>query len=607
MAAVYYVWHRFNFLIIMKNNIMRKNIITLMLATLTVVACDLDKKPLSSLSPDSFFSNKNELEAFSNNFYAEFPGSSIFTEESDMLIKDGLTDEMRGGRTIPASGSGWTFSSLRKFNTLIEYSVNCKDEKVRNEYVALARFFRAYFYSEMVKRFGDVPWYDHQLGSADPDLYKPRDSREYVMTKVIEDLDFAIANLSSEHSLYRVTKWTALALKSRACLFEGTFRKYHGLQLEGNGWEYYLQQSAAAAEEFMQTSGYSIYSGSGKSNSYRDLFASENAIGTEIILARDYDEGLNIMHNATYYTLGNYGNPSMTRKMACTYLMADGTRFTDREGWETMTFVEETEGRDPRMAQSIRTPGYKRIDSDKIEAPNFNNTITGYQPTKYMLGINAGADMYSKSYNDLPIFRSAEVYLNFAEAKAELGTLTQSDLDNSIKLIRDRVGMPNINLVEANANPDSFLLDSETGYPNVSGQNAGVILEIRRERSVELFDEGFRYYDLMRWKNGQAFTHPFLGIYVPGPGTYDLDADGTPDVCFYEGDAPSLPSGVVRCKINEKVFLTDGDHGYVLTNKNTPGMWDENRDYLYPIPINDRSLTKGALTQNPGWNDNLTF
>jgi hypothetical protein len=207
------------------------------------------------------------------------------------------------------------------------------------------------------------------------------------------------------------------------------------------------------------------------------------------------------------------------------------------------------------MAQSIRTPGYKRIDSDKIEAPNFNNTITGYQPTKYMLGINAGADMYSKSYNDLPIFRSAEVYLNFAEAKAELGTLTQSDLDNSIKLIRDRVGMPNINLVEANANPDPFLLDAETGYPNVSGQNAGVILEIRRERSVELFDEGFRYYDLMRWKNGQAFTHPFLGIYVPGPGIYDLDADGTPDVCFYEGNAPSLPSGVVRCKINEKVFF----------------------------------------------------
>ena len=98
MAAVYYVWHRFNFLIIMENNIMRKNIITLILATLTLAACDLDKKPLSSLSPDSFFSNKNELEAFSNNFYAEFPSSSIFTEESDMLIKDGLTDEMRGGR-----------------------------------------------------------------------------------------------------------------------------------------------------------------------------------------------------------------------------------------------------------------------------------------------------------------------------------------------------------------------------------------------------------------------------------------------------------------------------------------------------------------------------
>lgn len=586
----------------------KKNILMLIASCLCAIACNLDKEPLSQLSPDSFFSSASELESFSNNFYLDLPGTSVYGEESDMLIKDGLTDEMRGGRTIPASGGGWSFTSLRDYNTLLEYSSHCADETVRNKYNAVARFFRAYFYFEMVKRFGDVPWYDHQMGSTDPDLYKPRDSRDLVMTHVIEDLDYASEHLSAKHDLYRVTKWTALALKSRACLFEGTFRKYHGVIFPEHDWQYYLQEAASAADEFMQTSGYSIYTGSGVDNSYRDLFASENAIDTEIILARDYDLGLGILHNATYYTLGNYGNPSMTRKMACTYLMADGSRFTDKSGWRTMAFVDETQGRDPRMAQSIRTPGYKRIDSDKKEAPNFNNTITGYQPTKYMLGVKAEADLFGKSFNDLPLFRTAEVYLNYAEARAELGLLTQGDLDRSIKHLRDRVNMPNLDLAEANAHPDPYLESAETGYPNVSGKDAGVILEIRRERSVELFDENFRYYDLIRWKNGQAFTHPYLGIYIPAPGMYDLDGDGSADVCFFEGTPPAtLPAGAIACKINEKVFFTEGDHGYVLTNKNSPGLWNEERDYFYPIPINERSLTHGALTQNPGWDDHLDY
>lgn len=590
-----------------------KNKITLLLTlSVFIASCDLDKKPLSQLSPDSFFSNETELQAFSNQFYTIFPSTSVYEEESDMVIKDGLTDEMESARVVPGSGGGWTFTALRNFNTLIEYSVNCADEDVRREYVALARFFRAYFYFEKVKRFGDVPYYDKQLGSDDPDLYKPRDSRELVMTKVIEDLDFAIANLTDKHDTYRVTKWTALALKSRACLFEGTFRKYHAgenvlatLPEDAQPYTYYLQLAAEAAEEFIDLSGYTLYKGSGTQNSYRDLFASENAIADEVILARDYDLGLGYCHNGTYYTLGNYGNASMTRKMACTYLMKDGSRFTDKEGWETMQFADETRNRDPRMAQSIRIGEYKRIDSDQVESPNFNNTITGYQPVKWMQSVNCGADMYGKSYNDLPLFRTAEVYLNYAEALAELegDALTQAALDKSVNKIRARAGMPDMNLAEANANPDPYLLAEDTGYPNVTGPNQGVILEIRRERSVEFFMENFRYYDLIRWRNGQAFTHPFLGIYIPGPGTYDLNGDGTLDVCFFEsGNEPKdLESSVIKCELNSKAYLTEGTKGYIITNKNTPGQWNETRDYLYPIPNEDIQLTSGTIVQNPGW------
>ena len=601
---------------------MKNKILSIIAAAYCLVACDLTHTPLAALSPETFFSNESELQAFSNTFYTSLTVGG-FDEISDMLTKNVLTDEIMGSRTVPNSGGGWSYTALRNFNTLIEYSVNCPDEKIRTQYVALARFFRANFYFDKVKRFGDVPWYDKQLGSDDPGLYKPRDSREFVMSKVIEDLDFAIANLPDTKDLYRITKWTALALKSRACLFEGTFRKYHAgqstletLPADAKPYTYYLELSAAASEEIMNTSGYSIFRGNGKATAYRDLFLGDpaddnNAYAEEVILARDYNKALNILHNSTFFTIGNYGNQSMTRKMACTYLMDDGTRYTDKEGWQTKEFADEMKNRDPRMAQSVRTPGYKRIDGTEQLAPNFTQVITGYQPIKYMLGLNADADRFEQSHQDLHIYRYAEILLNYAEAKAELGILTQSDVDRSIKLLRDRVGMPNMNLTEIDiAGSDPFLLAEETGYPNVKGQpQEAYILEIRRERSVELFDEDMRHTDLIRWRNcANAYNHKFLGFYVANAeGQHDLDKNGTIDVWFYSGSAPAaneIPTGCVIRKIGEQTYFTEGNSGYIIANPIVDGKWNDERDYYYPIPIDERSLNPN-LTQNKGWNDGL--
>lgn len=587
---------------------MKKNTIIPLFSLLILCSCAgwLDKEPLAQMSPGSFFSNENELQAFSNGFYTIFPGSGIYSENYDLCLSMECPAEMRDGRTVPASGGGWDWSALRNFNTLLEYSVNCEDADVRAEYDAVARFFRAYFYFEKVKRFGDVPWYDHQLGSADPDLYKPRDSRELVMQKMIEDIDYAIENLPVEKSLYRVTKWTALALKSRFCLFEGTFRKYHEYQetmYPEYNWEWYLGQCVSASEEFMNTSGYGIYTADGPDKSYLNLFISENAISQEIILARDYSNALNVVHDANYYTMTqSYGRPGMSRKIMASYLMDTGKPFTDQPGWETMEFAEESEGRDPRYAQSIRTPGYTRVGSTEPVAPDFTYTVTGYQPIKFVAGVEC--DPYNKSYIDLPIFRSAEVYLNFAEAKAELGTLTQTDLDNSIKKIRDRVDMPNIDIEAANADPDDYMAAM---YTRVTGDNKGVILEIRRERTVELSREGFRYYDIIRWKEGQTFTQKCYGMYFDRLGDYDLDNDGTVDICLYQGEEKPDSDARLFLKVGTDINLSEGDHGYVDPYSNITLSWDEERDYFYPIPTDDRSLSKGALTQNPGWNDGLDF
>ena len=578
----------------------------------------LDRFPQDSLSPETFFSNEAELQSFSNTFYTLLPGDGSYTEKIDNIIGMELATEMWGGRTIPASGGGWSWTALRNINTMLEYSVNCKNEQVRAKYDALARFFRAYFYFDKVKRFGDVPWYETQLGSGDAELYKPRDSRELVMQNIIKDLDYAIANLDANKEVYRITKWTALALKSRVCLFEGTFRKYHAgnnavlgtLPADAQPYTYYLEQAADAAEEFMNTSGYGIYTNEGVSKDYIGLFTTPNAtenINSEVILARDYNISYSAYHNANYYVnTPSLGRPGFTKKLVASYLMKDGSRYTDQAGWQTKSFVEEVNNRDPRLAQSIRTPGYKRMGEELTLAPDLSVSVTGYAPIKYVM--EPTKDAYNSSDIDLIIFRAAEVFLNYAEAKAELGTITQADLDRAIKPIRDRVGMPNINLAAANATPDPYLQDKWTGYPKVTGTNAGVILEIRRERSIELVQEGHRYYDIIRWAEGKTLEAPLQGLYFPGEGTYDIDGDGKNDVTLYKDEKPS-GAAALALKIGTDVVLSDGDSGSVEPHKNArPGWtWDEGKDYYYPIPTGERSLTKGALTQNPGWDDGLSF
>lgn len=588
------------------NNTIR--LLILLFAMFSIVSCNdaLDVTPKDRITPENFFKNEAELQMYSNKFYNLFPGEGgIIRETTDQIAKNDITDELRGSRIVPSSGSGWSWSQLRDINTLLEYSVNCPDRDIRNQYNALARFFRAYFYFEKVQRFGDVPWYDKQLASNDPELKKTQDSREYIMAKVLEDLEFANLYLPAKNDLYRVTKWTALALKSRACLFEGTFRKYHGLTIDGVGHEFYLREAAKASEEFMSQSGYSLYQAD-RNVVYRDLFTALNARPEEIILARDYNKSLNVAHNANFYTLGSsQGRPGLTKRAVNSYLMADGSRFTDKAGYEKFSFLDECANRDPRLAQTMRTPGYKRIGSNTTLTPDFLATSTGYQPIKYVMeakydGTNTNSEC------DLPLFRTAEVYLNLAEAKAELGTLTQADLDRTVNKLRARVGMPNLSMADANSAPDPYLMSAKTGYPQVQGANKGVILEIRRERGIELIMEGFRYGDMMRWKEGKTFESDYHGLYFPSLGFYDLDGDGKNDLCLYKGSKPSGSATLFR-EVGTEIYLSEGESGYITPYYNIAAKWDEERDYLYPIPLDERILSGGNLKQNPGWKDGLNF
>lgn len=599
---------------------MKRFTIIAMTLLMGLSACNdlLDLKPLSQISQEDYFQTETDLQLFSNPFYNNLLDKSPYDMQSDLYVCQNLSDEMLGGtkRTVPASGGGWSWTDLRRMNTLIAYAGQCKDEDAVIKYTALTRFFRAYFYFEKIKRFGDVPWYEVELGSADEELYNARDSRELVMTKMIADIDYAIANLPNKQeeksSPYRVNKYAAMALKAQFCLYEGTYRKYRSLNLEGHDYKYYLEQSAAAAQSLMNDGVYRLYSTNHPESDYLTLFAEENADPNEYILAIKFDYGLSIYHNATAHTLvPTQGRPGLTRKMVNTYLKKDGTAFTNQSGWQEMSFIEEMKDRDPRLAQSIRTPGYTRIGQTTVLAPDLSVSVTGYQPIKFVQDPKASGgnvDRNDRSTCDLPVFRYAEVLLNYAEAKAELGTLAQADVDKSINLIRQRAGMPGLDMNAANANPDRYLSDAETGYPNVTGANKGVILEIRRERAIELNQEGFRFDDLVRWKAGYCIDQSTYGMYFPGPGAYDLSGDGQPDVTLYANGTPkpAVTSGIAF-EIGNEIILSGGNKGYVYYHKNierTP--FNEGRDYLYPIPINERSLNHN-LTQNPGWNDGLSF
>ena len=554
----------------------------------------LDLKPEDTMSPETYFQTAKQMELWCNGYYSQLDeAASVASANADDNIDNNLGDVMMDERS-PASESGWNWGTLRKINYFFENSTDCKDLAAKKKYEGVSHFMRAYFYWIKVRRYGDVPWFDYVIKDNDTEsLRKKRDDRGFVMDKIMEDLDAAILKLPTDKKdIVHVNKWTALALKSRVALFEGTFRKYHGLA----DADKYLKLAADAGEKFIKEGGYKLYS-TGETP-YRDLFNSIESKTDEVILTRKYSQEANVLHSIQFNITND--RQGFTKRFMNHYLMKDGTFYSSQTGYETKEFVDEVKDRDPRLAQTVLVPGYVQVGASKVTANNLN-AFTGYQPIKY---VNASAyDGANKSFTDFALFRTAEVYLNFAEAKAELGTLTQADLDASINKLRDRAEMPHLNLLQANANLDPLMVEY---YPNVSkGANKGVILEIRRERTIELCMEGFRLYDIIRWKEGQQLTKPFYGCYFHGVGEYDMDNDGQNDLLLYTDSKGSF-KGAAK-KIGKDLILTNGTSGEIHALYNIKVNWNEERDYLWPIPAEQRVLTGGALSQNPGWEDGLDF
>lgn len=607
-----------------------KNIRILKYAYLTLIllfvlpACDdsfLNLVPETSITTGSFFKSPEDLEIYSNQFY-EYLSPSVNDRGSDNVVAANITNDgfyrMMRGLISPQNSGQWYdyWNRMRRFNFLLENSNNAtgKQDDI-DHFIGIGRFFRGWYYYELVKKYSDLPWYDRTLQTTDDDLlYKTQDPRSLIVDNILADLDYAANHIKPDKlgngkpSKTRLTKWAALAWQARIALHEGTMRKYHSELGLTNDYKRFLELAEKSAKEIIDSGTYSIYktNGTGERNkAYEALFNNTNLKdNTEIIFMRDYDKGEGILNNSK--AVFN-DETALSRDLLEEYLainnFGNAVPFHTVSGYQTMSYADVFKNRDPRLNQTFMQPGFMMPGYSKIAYPNLN--IGGYLQVKFYPTTLDQIALGATAYTDQPIFRFAEVLLIYAEAKAEQGTLTQDDLDITIKLLRERVGMPVPKLSDWLNDVDPVMAAK---HSNVIGDMRGAILEIRRERRVELACEGLRRDDLMRWKLGERAAETPRGLYIAALGGLDISGDGIPEFYisqngegFDEFKAMYPGAEIIQYKLSDALFsLTNGTLGYIQIKDQINSFEFKEKYYYYPIDVRDIVINSN-LKQQPLW------
>jgi starch-binding outer membrane protein, SusD/RagB family len=584
-----------------------------LLAVLLLISCNddfLERYPLDRISNETFWNTENDLAVYNNGIYhlAAINDDNVpimmghddgfeslkygiwyIDEFSDNIAprhsRHTNYQQYRAGKhNVPASAAGdgqwfgyegWDF--VRAVNVgLDNYSRANLPQATIDKYAGEARLFRGWFYADKVSKFGDVPWTDHELTTDSEELYAARTPRETVMSNVLADLTFASEKLPNDwangQSPGRLNRWNALLVKSRVCLFEGTWRKYHG----GSNPDMWLQEAANAAKEIIDNGPYELYMTGDPTRDYQAIHRIKADLTgvPEVMYWRRYQLGVITNHVQSYHKDYNGG---ATKSMVEDYLCTDGLPITLSPLYQGDAQIEDVfMNRDPRLRQTVLHPddvayyGFGNYDTRPYpRLPGMEggrSSETGYHIIK-VYDPDAAYATYNTSNTPAIVMRYAEALLNYVEAVAELGTITQADIDLTINRLRDRVGMPHLDINNVPVDPRY-----------VNDGISPLIAEIRRERRVELFMEGFRYDDLRRWKQGKKLEVPSYGMRwddaaiarYPKANVKSSMVDGVPYIDVYQGTDWANP------------------------------VFDENKHYLWPIPLGDLAQNP-ALGQNPGW------
>ena len=562
---------------------MKKIILSLMAGMVLFTSCDLlNNDPYDSFTKGNFFSSETNVEMYTNYFYSEWSGygnngsygTFYFPTLNDNQAVTGITTW--DFTTISADDATWnaSYAEIRRANILLENlaGVPMSDASMAY-YQSLGRLYRAWQHFCVVRKFGDCYWVDHSLSTEDQDiLYGPRQNRNDVMDKMLEDLNYAVDNMGEKNASSRTAYnvYVAQAIKAQICLFEGTYAKYH--KNDEARAEKYLKEAKAAAEAIINSGEFELTPGA---EGYRANYNSLELAGNkEMIMYKNYVQDI-LRHATQDYCCGSTPTNGMSKAAFNAYLMKDGSLPTGEdkgvlgtEGYDAgkPVIYALLEARDPRLAQQI--DGYlcyvgnnrARYEGVPGQIGAAENTVTtGYGILKFDEPETPSGLRQSTTGNvtDCPLFWLAEILLTHAEACAELGETAAAT--TSINKLRARAGMPDLKL---------------QGDPANNMGVSDLIWEVRRERRVELmFDNNDRYWSLIRWHQLDK-----------------LDTEKYPDQTKGAWIDASWP-GADKVKRDAE--------GYIDLNDTYVRKFEE-KHYLAPIP-SSQSVLNPAIGQNPGW------
>ena len=546
-----------------------KSFIIVGLLSFFIASCDyLEYSEASYLQKEDIFSDWNRTQSFLSDIYASVPlgftpiGGAMrasATDDAEFVFDYSSVQKFHDGSwsSIQTIDDQWgqMYSAIRAVNLFLEetkgrtfdeykYTDTYADEMAQfNNYPHEARFLRAFFYLQLIERYGDVPLITTVLTEEEANAVSPV-SYDEIVRYIVSECDAIIPLLPASYAAFtsaketgRATKGAAMALKARTLLYAAS--PLHNQAGNTQKWI----DAAKASKDIMNTATYSLEA---NYNAFLNNIASKELIFERREGNQNYFERANFPIG---FEGGNTGNCPTQNLVDAYEMKANGLGINEpNSGYNSL---DPYAGRDPRLALTIlyNTSPFKSIQLEcwtggANATPKANASKTGYYLKKYLIeAVSLSPSSTSTRQHTWVVFRYGEVLLNYAEAMNEaFGPENPSDLGMSalqaVNLIRTRAKMP---VFPAGLGKDQFRL------------------KLQNERRIEMAFEEQRFWDIRRWKIGDT-TRDIYGMEIT------KNADGT--------------FKYTKKLIERRVF--------------------EDKMNLYPIPLSEL-FKNNKLKQNTGW------